>query len=104
MAMADETRSTRSGASHWSVDTRLNVAHLLTTLSLVGGLFAYANAIDRRIAVLEEKAASQRERDIGQDSQASAALLLLRADIADLRGELREANRALQRYIEANRR
>lgn len=101
--MADETRSTRSSAGHWSVDTRLNVAHLLTTISLVAGLFAYANAIDRRIAVLEEKAASQRERDLSQDSQTASALLLLRADIADLRGELREANRALRGYMERGR-
>lgn len=89
---------------HWSVDTRLNIAHLLTTIGLVAGLFAYAGAIDRRIATLEERSAAQRERDAQQDASGAAALLLLRADIADLRGELREANRALQRYIEANRR
>ena len=86
--------------SHWSIDTRLNVAHLLTTIALVGGLFSYANGIEKRLANLETQAQAQQQRDAQQDAQASAALLLLRADIADLRGELREANRALQRYME----
>lgn len=95
--MTDEDKRDRP---HWSFDQRINVGHLLTTIGMAAGLFVYAGAIDRRIAVLEEKAAAQRERDIQQDSQAASALLLLRNDLTDMRGELREATRSIQRYVE----
>lgn len=85
---------------HWSFDQRINVGHLLTTFAMAASLFVYAGAVDRRIAVLEEKALAQRERDVQQDSQAAAALLLLRNDLADMRGEVRESTRAIQRYME----
>lgn len=85
---------------HWSFDQRINVGHLLTTLAMAASLFVYAGAIDKRIAVLEEKAAAQRERDVQQDSQTAAALLLIRNDLADMRGELREASRKIERYFD----
>jgi hypothetical protein len=50
--------------------------------------------------VLEEKAAAQRERDVQQDSQTAAALLLIRNDLTDMRVELREATRKVERYLE----
>lgn len=98
--MTDDDSAPEKPRQHWSFDQRINVAHLLTTVAMVAGLFGYASAIDKRIAVLEEKAIAQRERDTQQDSQALAALQLLRSDLADLRGEVREANRKLERYFD----
>lgn len=40
---------------NWHLDKTLNVSHLLTTLVIAGSLFAYANNMDRRVAILEEK-------------------------------------------------
>ena len=40
---------------HWHLDKTLNISHLLTTLVIAGSLFAYANNMDRRVAILEEK-------------------------------------------------
>lgn len=40
---------------HWHLDKTLNVSHLLTTLVIAGSLFAYANNMDRRVVILEEK-------------------------------------------------
>ena len=40
---------------HWHLDKTLNVSHLLTTLVIAGSLFAYANNMDKRVAILEEK-------------------------------------------------
>lgn len=85
---------------HWSIDQRINVGHLLTTLAMAASLFVYTGAIDKRIAVLEEKAAAQRERDVQQDSQTAAALLLIRNDLTDMRAELREASRKIERYFD----
>ena len=44
---------------HWHLDKTLNVSHLLTTVVIAGSLFAYANNMDRRVAVLEEKMQAQ---------------------------------------------
>lgn len=95
--MTSEDRSTRP---HWSFDQRINVGHLLTTIAMAASLFVYAGAIDRRIAVLEATSVHQEKRDAQQDSQTAAALLLIRNDLTDMRGEIREATRKLERYME----
>ena len=43
----------------WHLDKTLNITHLLTTLVIAGSLFSYANNMDRRVAVLEEKMQAQ---------------------------------------------
>lgn len=85
---------------HWSFDQRINVAHLLSTVALLITLIGVVVATDRRITLLEAGAAQQERRDAAQDSQVAAALLLLRNEIADMRGEVREAGRRLERYME----
>lgn len=87
---------------HFALDPTVNVGHILTTLTMAAAIFLWGNAMDRRVAVLEEKAHSQDRRDTQQDTTAASALLLLRSDFADLRGEIRETNRKVERYIESN--
>lgn len=50
---------TESDRRHWHLDKTLNVTHLLATISIVGSLFMFANSMDRRVAVLEEKMQAQ---------------------------------------------
>lgn len=73
---------------HWLLDKTLNVSHLLKTIVIAGSLFAYANNMDRRVAVLEEKMQAQTElarqaqtdvRDLARDVKDE--LRLLRADL-----------------------
>lgn len=85
---------------HWSFDQRVNVAHLLSTVALLITLIGVVVATDRRITLLEAAAATQEKRDTAQDSQVAAALLLLRNEIADMRTEIRETGRRLERYVE----
>ena len=87
---------------HFTLDPTVNVGHILTTMTMAAAIFAWGNAMDRRMAILEEKAHSQEKRDVQQDNTAASALLLLRSDFADLRGEIRETNRKVERYIESN--
>jgi hypothetical protein len=87
---------------HFALDPTVNISHILATLTMAASIFMWGNAMDRRMAVLEEKAHSQEKRDTQQDTTAASALLLLRADFADLRGEIRETNRKVERYIESN--
>lgn len=95
--MSDEQQK-----KHFTLDPTVNISHILATLTMAASIFLWGNAMDRRVAVLEEKAHSQEKRDVQQDSSAASALLLLRADFADLKGEIRETNRKVERYIESN--
>lgn len=38
---------------HWHLDKRLNVGHILTTISAVAAAFAWGSTIESRLAVLE---------------------------------------------------
>lgn len=61
----------------WHLDKTLNVSHLLTTLVIAGSLFAYANNMDRRVAILEEKMQTQ----VVQNQQAAADVKELATDV-----------------------
>ena len=62
---------------HWHLDKTLNVSHLLTTLVIAGSLFAYANNMDRRVAILEEKMQAQAV----QNQQSAADVKELASDV-----------------------
>jgi hypothetical protein len=91
-------------AGMWQWDKHVNVGHVLTTLSMAAAIFWWGSAMDKRVAVLEEQYRAQQQRDQQQDSSTAAAILLLRGDFAELRGEIRETNRRLERYVEGRQR
>jgi len=62
---------------NWHLDKTLNVSHLLTTLVIAGSLFAYANNMDRRVAILEEKMQVQ----VQENSRSAAEVRELAADV-----------------------
>ena len=66
----------------WHLDKRVNVGHLLTTISLAVMLFVWANRMDSRITVLE----------VQQLNQTLVA--------ADIRSQLKDVNNKLDRLIE----
>lgn len=43
---------------HWHLDKRLNVGHLMTTLSVAGGMIMWAMTMENRIAEHEIKIAN----------------------------------------------
>ena len=68
---------TEADRRHWHLDKTLNVSHLLTTLVIAGSLFAYANNMDRRVAILEEKMQVQ----VQENSRSAAEVRELAADV-----------------------
>lgn len=38
---------------HWSLDKRINLSHLMTTVMIVLGLFQWGNKMDARVTTLE---------------------------------------------------
>ena len=77
---------------HWHLDKTLNVSHLLTTVVIAGSLFAYANNMDRRVAILEEKMQVQATEN--QRGQAEVRELA-----ADVKHELRLLRTELMRLM-----
>lgn len=77
---------------HWHLDKTLNVSHLLTTVVIAGSLFAYANNMDRRVAILEEKMQAQ----IAENMRGGAEVRELAADV---KHELRLLRTELMRLI-----
>lgn len=77
---------------HWHLDKTLSVSHLLTTLVIAGSLFAYANNMDRRVAILEEKMQVQEQ----ENSRSAAEVRELAADV---KHELRLLRTELMRMM-----
>lgn len=77
---------------HWHLDKTLNVSHLLTTLVVAGSLFAYANNMDKRVAILEEKMQVQSQ----ENKRASDEVKELAADV---KHELRLLRTELLRLV-----
>ena len=77
---------------HWHLDKTLNVSHLLTTLVIAGSLFAYANNMDRRVAILEEKMQVQAQENTRSGAE-------VRELAADVKHELRLLRTELMRLI-----
>jgi len=72
----------------WHLDKTFNISHILTTLAIAGSMFAYANNMDKRVAVLEERLNTQTE--VAQRAQ---------QDMKDLAGEVKFEIRALRGEI-----
>lgn len=91
--MASQQQQQQPPANRWHVDRGVNLAHLLTTVSLIAAVAVGWFRLQERVAVLEVRAlvasAAQEEakRDIAQ------LVSQIRSDIADLRREIREQRR-----------
>ena len=77
---------------HWHLDKTLNVSHLLTTVVIAGSLFAYANNMDRRVAILEEKMQVQAQENMRSGAE-------VRELAADVKHELRLLRTELMRLL-----
>lgn len=85
---------------HWHLDKRLNVSHLLTTIVLATGMIGWGAAMDRRVAILEEREATQKLIDARQDADLMRTHTMLRDEIRAGRDEVRDLARKLDRLIE----
>ena len=57
-------------ASHgWHLDKRVNVGHILTTVLLAAGFFAWASMLESRIAISETEIAALKEHSIRSEQR-----------------------------------
>jgi len=77
----------------WHLDRRVPITLILTIVIQTVSFVWFFSKMDSRIEHLETGSIVQKERDIGQDNTAKEAL-------ANLRGDIREIDRKLDRLIE----
>ena len=73
---------------HWHLDKTLNVSHLLTTIVVAGSLFAYANNMDKRVAILEEKMQTQATENKRASEEVKELATDVKHELRALRTEL----------------
>lgn len=83
------------GATHWHLDKRINVSHLIATLLLAISVFAWANGVDKRISVIESQHHQFEKENERQDKQLEANNALLRAELGEIKSILRDVERQL---------
>lgn len=66
-------------------DKTINLGHLLSAAAMIGALMVSWSLMDKRVAVLEEARASQRDRDQTQDTSTKEKFQEVRDALQDLR-------------------
>lgn len=85
----DHVRTTTTpDRRHWHLDKTFNVSHLLTTIVIAGSLLTYANNMDRRVAILEEKMHVQQQAMNSTNESVRTLAVDVRDEIRALRSEI----------------
>ena len=58
-----------SEPERWHLKKEIQVTHIVSTLMLVGAVFAYVSKIDQRLTIVETQLMAQREASIIQRAQ-----------------------------------
>ena len=66
-------------------DKTINLGHVLTIVSCLIVVMAQWSIMDKRVVVLEEFKAAQRERDVAQDAISKEKFVEVREALVDLR-------------------
>ena len=58
-----------SEPERWHLKKEIQVTHVISTLLLVGAVFAYVNKIDQRLTIVETQLIAQRDSSMVQRAQ-----------------------------------
>jgi hypothetical protein len=89
--------STYAGATGWHLDKRVQISHILATITCAAAVAAYVGQLKTDVELLKKGAVDQIERDTRQDSA-------LRDSVAQLNMRLDRIESKLDRVIEDRRR
>ena len=74
----------RRAEAAWHLDKRVNLGHLAATLTLAVAIISWGSAIDRRLAVSEEKLATMQLDQGRQDARLESVVIQLRDDMKEM--------------------
>lgn len=83
----------------WHLDKTFNISHILATISIAGSFFAYANSMDKRIVVLEEKLQAQAYLIHNNNAEMQRQILQTRKDTQELFSDVKTEMRLLRGEI-----
>lgn len=80
---------------HWVLKREIQVGHLISTVVVAASVFSYVLTLERRIALVEQQVAAQRETDAKQDIAQASATAALTARLDRIEQKL---DRLIERY------
>lgn len=76
--------TSRNDDGAWHLDKKVNISHIIATLTLAGAIFAWGSKIEQRVAIVEESTHRQAQVDQAQDQEFRRYVVEMREDIRDL--------------------
>lgn len=78
----------------WHLDKKVNISHILATLTLAAAIFTWGSKIEQRVALVEASTARQAQVDQAQDQE-------FRRYVVEMRENVREMSRKIDKLIES---
>ena len=78
----------------WHLDKKVNISHILATLTLAAAIFTWGSTIEQRIALVEASSTRQAQVDQAQDQE-------FRRYVVEMRDDIHELSRKIDKLIEA---
>ena len=76
------------------MDKKVNISHILATLTLAAAIFTWGSKIEQRVALVESSTARQAQVDQAQDEE-------FRRHVVEMRENVREMSRKIDKLIES---
>lgn len=76
------------------MDKKVNISHILATLTLAAAIFTWGSKIEQRVALVESSTARQAQVDQAQDQE-------FRRYVVEMREDVREMSRKIEKLIES---
>ena len=80
------------------MDKKVNISHILATLTLAAAIFTWGSKIEQRLALVESSTARQAQVDQAQDQEFRRYVVEMREDV---REDVREMSRKIDKLIES---
>ena len=76
------------------MDKKVNISHILATLTLAAAIFTWGSKIEQRVALVESSTARQAQVDQAQDQE-------FRRYVVEMRENVREMSRKIDKLVES---
>ena len=93
-AQKQSEQESRSNDSAWHLDKKVNLSHIVATLTLAAAIFMWGSKIEQRIALVEASSTRQAQVDQAQDQE-------FRRSVVEMREDIRELSRKIDKLIDS---
>lgn len=81
----------------WHLDKKVNISHIVATLTLAAAAFTWGSKIEQRIALVEAHGTRQAQVDQAQDQE-------FRRYVVEMREDIHELSRKIDKLVESSAR